>query len=262
MIEIDRNIRIDSSCIKDKDNAEISLLNIYKKESDTINNEKGKIKGIEVKNNERVRINIKIENTSDISFKNLSLIINDDNVFKFVHSSLRNCTTKEMYIPVSEGSNTFELGQIAKNQSMKVSFFVKIDTTKLNVAKIGYGAHLMSQENEEKDDVLIHASQSILMVNKNIRKNMIEIENVGSAVSNNIVYRYNVPRGFNVDMSSIKYDVTNEKCNIHAQKIDRNILFTIDKILPSSKNDAKKIKINLKHVPIDTNLQNMELKIK
>lgn len=101
-----------------------------------------------------------------------------------------------------------------------------------------------------------------MMVNKNLRNNMIEIENVGSAVSKNIVYRYNVPIGFNVDMSSINYDVSNENCNIHAQKVNRSILFTIDKIFPSNKNDTKKIKINLKHVKTDTNLQNMEIKIK
>ncbi|MGL4570430.1 MAG: hypothetical protein ACRCVJ_05150 [Clostridium sp.] len=216
--------------------------------------------------NDIILVNLSITNRSNISIENLQLKINDDNVFKFIQSSLINKKTKGVFIPENTCSNLFSLGFLHSNEKLTIQFYVTTNLNNLNHFQFNNPINFLTLNShaicDESSESIIETNQSVLTINSKTSCGLIEIENIGTAPSKNITYRYEIPKGYLVDPDSISYILNGINCNISSKILNNNILFKIDNIPESNSNSNKKIIISLKHKKSSNTLFSAKIDIK
>lgn len=109
----------------------------------------------------------------------------------------------------------------------------------------------LNELDAELKNMKLTIDQAVLRVVTRPKEDKIEIENIGSKELKNIVYKYEIPKGYIIDTKSIKYNLNGALCNIFFKTIKNNIVFKFSNI-PGNTYDNKKIIISLKHIDINT----------
>ena len=257
MINIKKEILLDSSFLSKNNEINLNLASLYK---DNIKNESFNLKNtssyLKVKSKDTILTNLSIKNTLDKPLYNIKLKICDDGLFYLIPSSLRNISTKESYISKNINCNIFSLGTLNPKETLSIKFNIILNLKNFN-SPINKPLKSLDLINQELSNIKIKIDQSTLKITTRPKEDKIEIKNIGSTPLENIIYRYEIPKGYLIDTSSIKYDLKGIPCIISFKIINNNILFKINNI----PND-KKIVISLKHVNINSLLSPIFMTIK
>ncbi|MDO4535819.1 MAG: hypothetical protein Q4B63_08435 [Clostridium perfringens] len=255
MINIKKEILLDSSFLNKNNEIELNLSRLYTNENKSFNL-KTTSNYLKIKTNDTILANICIKNTLDTPLENIKLKICNDNLFNIIPSSLRNTSTKESYISKNLDCNIFSIGSLNPNESLDIKFNMILNLKYFN-SPFNRSLKSLNLINHELNDMQIKLDQPTLKITTKPKEDKIEIKNIGSTPLKNIVYRYEIPKGFLIDTNSIKYDLKDILCTISFKIINNNILFKIDNI----PND-KKIVISLKHININSLLSPVFMTIK
>lgn len=257
MINIKKEILLDSSFLNKNNEIRLDLSTLYK---DRIENETFNLKStssyLKINSKDTLLTNLFIKNTLDKPLDNVKLKICDDGIFNLIPSSLRNISTKETYISKNSNCNIFSLGSLKPSETLEVKFNMILNLKNIN-SPFNNSLKSLDALNNELSNMKIKVHQSTLKIVTKPKEDKIEIKNIGSEPLKNIVYRYEIPKGFIIDTKSIKYDLKDILCTISFKIINNNILFKIDNI----PND-KKIVISLKHININSLLSPVFMTIK
>lgn len=259
MITITRDFVIDNKITSNDDELNIKISNRYIKKNNNkdINNKESK-----VKNNDIIKVLLNIRNISNNDISKLKLTIIDDSSFKFIHSSIRDNKTKAFLFPMSNESNTFELETIHRNSAISLSYFMQYKNSDIVLKRLNSRVNIANCNkfmSNSQNNTLVLPLIPVLKVNILDSQSQIRIENIGTDESKNVVYKYDIPKGYAVDISSIKYEFYNEKVSIKANKIGNNIVFYIDKIPVSTELDRKILTILLKHRKVKPALGSVQM---
>lgn len=256
MINIKKEILLDSSLLNKNNEIELSLLNFYLEE-----NKKLKFKNsndyYKIKNKDILSNTLLIKNTLKAPLNNLKLKINEDGPFNLISSSLRNTYTKETYISQNSNFNIYSIGSLKPNETLNIKFNTILNIENYN-SYFNRRFHSIDDINNELNSMKLKLEQPMLSIVTKPKEDKIEIENIGSAPSTNIIYRYEFPKNYIIDAKSIRYDLKGLVCSISFKIVNNNILFNISNIP-----DRKKIIIYLKHINVNSLLSpgSMDLKL-
>ena len=257
MINIKREILLDSSSLNKNKEIELNLSSFCTNESkDKIFSLKSTSDYFKIKNNDTILTNLSIKNTLNITLDNVKLKICDDGIFDLIPSSLRNISTKESYISKNLNCNLFSLGSLKPSEILNIKFNMVLNLKNLN-SPFNMSRNSLSNLKDELSNMNIKLDQPTLKVVTKPKEDKIEIKNIGSTSLKNIVYRYEIPKGFLIDTNSIRYDLKGIPCTISFKVINNNILFNINNI----PND-RKIVISLKHININSLISPLFMTIK
>lgn len=243
MIKFDKKISIDSSFPLKNENLLLSLSNLYLNYDNT-----KKISNIiKIKNKEIIHLNIFIENISKCIIENLKLIINDDNIFEFIPCSLSNKLTKECYI--NTYNNIFNLGSINPNESLLLQLYIKVNLENLDFSSFNNPIKIFSLNSNDLESISsslnILPIQAELNINISPYKNNIELQNTGSCPAKNLIYQYEIPNGFDIDINCIQYTFQNISTNVSVIKINNKLLFNISSLPETTNLISKKLIIKI-----------------
>ncbi len=205
---------------------------------------------VKIQNKDIVLTDLTIKNTLNTQLTDVKLKICDTNFFNFIPSSLRNTYTRETYTSENITCNIFYLGSLNPNEVLNLKFNMIFNLDSLN-SSFNNSSRALNQLDEEFKNMKLKIDQSVLRVVTKPKEDKIEIENIGSKALKNIVYNYEIPKGYIIDTKSIKYNLNGTLCNVFFKVINNNIVFKFSNI-PESTSDNKKIVISLKHVNVNT----------
>ena len=261
MINIKKEILLDSSFIKKNNEFELSLSNLCTKEhEEKVSNLKTASEYLNLKSDDTITANISIKNTLNAPLYNIKLKICDDELLYLIPSSLRNISTKEFYISKNSNCNSFLLGSLKPYETLNLKFNILLKIKNLS-STLNKSINRLNFMNNYLNNTPIRIDQPSLKITTLPRENKIEIENLGSSPLKNIVYRYEIPNGFYIDTKSIRYDIKNILCTITFKMINNNLLFKIDNI-PENTLKNRKITIYLKHIDINSLLSKPLMSVK
>lgn len=257
MINLKKEILLNSSFLSDNNEINIDLSTLYK---DKIENESFNLENcsnyLKIKNKDSILTNLFIKNTLDIPLENVKLKICDDGLFNLIPSSLRNTYTKESYISKNINCNIFSLGTLKPNETLNIKFNMLLNLNNSN-SSLNNSLKSLDVINHELNNMKIKINQPMLKIDVKPKEDKIEIKNIGLTPLTNIVYRYEIPKGFLIDINSIKYNLKGVPCIIYFKAINNNILFKISNIPVD-----KKIIISLKHLNINSLLSFVFMTVK
>lgn len=243
MIKFDKKISIDSSFLYKNEDILLSLSNIYL----NCDNTKEISNLIKIKNKEIIHLNIFIENISKCIIENLKIIINDDNVFKFIPCSLCNKITKECYVNTS--NNIFNLGSIKSDESLLLELYIKVNLENLDFSGFNNPIKIFSLNSNDLEllssTLNVLPTQAELNINISPYKNNIELQNTGSCPAKNLIYQYEIPNGFDIDINCIQYNFHNINTDISVMKLNNKLLFTISSLPETTNLISKKLIIKI-----------------
>lgn len=231
MIKLNEKISINSSFPIKNEEISLNFCNIYLNSDNT----KQIYNLTKIKNKEIIHLHILIENICKCNIKNLKFIINDDNVFNFIPCSLSNKITKECYINTC--NNIFNLGSIKSNESLLLQLYIKVNLENLDFSDFNTPIKIFSLNSNDPEVILsnlyVLPMQAELNINTSPHKNIIELKNTGSCPAENLIYQYEIPYGFDIDIDYIQYKFQNINTNISVIKLNNKLLFKIS-LLPET----------------------------
>lgn len=243
MIKFDKKISIDSSFPLKNEDLFLSLSNLYL----NCDNTKKLSNLIKVKNKEIIHLDIFIENISKCIIENLKLIINDDSIFEFIPCSLSNKITKECY--ASTYNNLFNLGSIKSNESLLLQLYIKVNLENLDFSNFNNPIEIFSLNSSTLETISsalnVLPIQAELNINISSYKNNIELQNTGSCAAKNLIYKYEIPNGFDIDINCIQYTFQNISTNVSVIKLNNNLLFKISSLPETTNLISKKLIIKI-----------------
>lgn len=269
MITIVKNISLEQHLLDKEKKYKIVL---YNKNTNEINKTLNKASDFniykdnieKIKNNELIKVFLNVKNNTNSNVSDVILNILDDKSFKFVHSSIRDNKSKIIIYPLVSDKNLFSLGSIRKDGEMSIVYFVKYVNVDVSMKSVRRCTVLAADNNfieiDNKSKIL-QPSLSVLKISTLDKRNIIKIENIGSEESKNIIYTYDIPFGYTIDIGSINYEFLNERVNVKAKKISNTIVFYMDKIPISEENNRKVMTIIMKHKKVTQSLSGVKMSL-